>query len=247
MSTPQPNQPSASPKRPDDPAGTADLELPFDEQLRAIWDKKENRTTVYTGCIAVALMILGWYGYKAFVAAREHQIEAAYAAAAAAATPARLRTFAQEYQGRPLAGVAYLRLADEEYAAGNYTAAVEDYDRAAVALPVPAIVARALLGKAISQIRSGNTTEGTAALVKLAEDATRVKAVRTEAAYHVASMAFDAGNFDDVTKFTNLIMQIDAGGVWAQRAMQLQLEVPASATQAAGPVVPSVTAKIPGS
>jgi hypothetical protein len=245
MSTPQPNQPSASPKRPGDPAGTADLELPFDEQLRAIWERKENRTTVYTGCIAVALMILGWYGYKAFVAAREHQIEAAYTAAAA--TPARLRSFALEYQGRPLAGVAYLKLADEEYASGNYTAAVDDYDRAAGELPVPAIVARALLGKAVSQIRSGKTSEGTAGLVKLAEDATKVKAVRTEAAYHVASMAFDAGNFDDVTKFTNLIMQIDAGGVWAQRAMQLQLEIPASARPTAGPVVPSVTAKIPGS
>jgi tetratricopeptide (TPR) repeat protein len=239
MSTSQSDQPSAIPQRPGDPAGATNAGLPLDEQLRAIWEKKENRTTVYAGCAAVALIILAWYGYKALAAARENQIEAAYSAAV---VPARLRAFAQEYPGHPLAGVAYLRLADDAFAAGNYTEASEDYDKAVAALPGSPFISRALLGKAVSQLRSGKTTEGVASLRQLAEDATKVKAVRCEAAYHLASLAFDAGNFEDVTKFANLIMQVDAGGVWAQRAMQLEGNIPVTAIPPA-----TATPKLPGS
>jgi tetratricopeptide (TPR) repeat protein len=249
MSIPHPNQPSASPNRSGDPVGKTDVEPPFEEQLRAMWDKKENRTTVFVGCAVVVLVILGWYGYKALATARENQIEAAYSAAA---VPARLRAFAQEYKGHPLAGVAYLKLADDAYAAGNYAAAIDDYERAAAPLPGAPFVARALLGKAMCQIRSGKTTEGTAGLHQMAEDAAQLKALRCEAAYHLASLAFEAGNFSDVTKFSDLIMQVDAGGVWAQRSMQLRLQVPVTsapgpAVSAPGQATPAIPAKLPGS
>jgi len=200
--------------------------------LRAMWEKKENRTTIFVGCALVVLVILGWYGYKALAAARENQIETAYSAAA---VPARLRAFAQEYQGHPLAGVAFLKLADDAYAAGNYAAAIDDYDRALAQLPGAPFVARALLGKAVCQLRLGKITEGTAGLRQLAENVAQLKAVRCESAYHLASLAFDAGNFDDVTKFTNLINQVDAGGVWAQRSMQLRMQLPVTAVP--GPAV----------
>jgi tetratricopeptide (TPR) repeat protein len=244
MSTLPPNEPSASPKHPGDQAGTTNVEPPFDEQLRAIWDKKENRATVYIGCAAVALIILGWYGYKGLVEARENQIKAAYSAAA---TPARLRAFAQEYKGNPLAGVAYLRMADDSYAAGNYTAAIDDYDRAISTLPGSPFVSRAILGKAFCQIRAGKSAEGIEGLRQLAEDTSKVKAIRCEAAYHLSSLAFDAGNFDEVTKFTNLIMQIDAGGVWAQRAMQLQVNIPVTAAPIPAQVTPAAKTKPAGS
>lgn len=151
MSTPPPNQPSAKPNRPGDPAQKIDVEPPFEEQLRALWDKKENRTTVFVGCAVVALVIIGWYGYKALAAQRENEIESAYSSAV---VPARLRAFAQENPGHPLAGVACLKLADDACAAGNYAAAIGDYDKAAAALPGTPFGSRALLGKAVCQIRS---------------------------------------------------------------------------------------------
>lgn len=230
MSTPQPNEPSVKPARPDDRAGKPDVEPPFEEQLRALWEKKENRTTVFVGCAVVALAIIGWYGYKAFEAQRENEIEASYSAAV---TPARLRTFAKENQGHPLAGAACLKLADDAYTAGNYAAAVDDYDRAAATLAGTPFASRAILGKAMCQIRSGKTTEGAAVLRQLAEDAAQRKAVRCESAYHLATLAFDAGNFDDCTRLIDLVMQVDASGVWAQRANQLRLHVPVAAAPGA--------------
>jgi len=247
MSTPLPNQPSPSPGRPGNPAGKTDVEPPFEEQLRAIWEKKENRTAVFVGCAVVILMILGWYGYKALAAQRENEIESTYSAAV---SPARLRAFAQEHQGHPLAGAAFLKLADDAYTAGSYAVAIDDYSRAAATLPGTPFASRALLGKAVCQIRSDKVSEGMAALRQLAEDAARSQAVRCEAAYHVASLAFDAGNFDDVAKFTDLVMQVDAGGPWAQRSMQLRLKVPVTPGQVAptpGQVTPAVSLPKPGS
>jgi len=242
MSTPQPNQPSVNPKSSGDPAATTEIDLPFEEQLRAVWDKKENRTAVFVGCAAVILGILGWYGYRELAAQRENEIESAFSAAV---VPARLRAFTQEHKGHPLAGVAYLKLADDAFTAGSYAAAMDDYSQAAAALPGTPFAARALLGKAVCQIRSDKVAEGTAALRQLAEGTAQPKAVRSEAAYHLASLAFDAGNFDDVTKLTDLIMQVDAGGAWAQRAIQLRMQVPVKA--APGEVTPAVASPKPGS
>ena len=242
MSTPLPNQPSPSPTHPGDPAGKTDVEPPFEEQLRAIWEKKENRAAIFVGCAAVILVILGWYGYKALAAQRENEIESAYSAAV---SPARLRAFAQEHKGHSLAGAAYLKLADDACTAGNYAAAIDDYSQAAATLPGTPFASRALLGKAVCQIRSEKVSEGTTALRQLAEDAARSKAVRCESAYHLAALAFDAGNFDEVTKLTDLVMQVDAGGPWAQRSMQLRLKVPVTATP--GQVTPAVALPKPGS
>ena len=234
MSTPLPNQPSPSPGRPGNPASKTDVEPPFEEQLRAIWEKKENRTAVFVGCAVVILMILGWYGYKALAAQRENEIESTYSAAV---SPARLRAFAQEHPGHPLAGVACLKLADDACAAGNYAAAIGDYDKAAAALPGTPFGSRALLGKAVCQIRSDKIAEGMAALRRLADDTAQFKAVRCEAAYHLASLAFDTGDYAEVTRLADLVMQLDTGGVWAKQVIQLRLHVPAAA--ASGPAAPA--------
>ena len=168
-----------------------DVQPPFEEQIRAIWEKKENRNAVYFGCAVVALAILGWYGYKALAAQHEAEIEASYAAAV---TPARLRAFAQEYDRHPLAGAAWLKMADDAYNAGSFAEAIGNYDRAAAALPGTPFAVRAQLGKGICQIRSGKSSEGAAMLRQFAEDTAQLKAVRCEAAYHLASLAFEEGN-----------------------------------------------------
>ena len=232
MSTMPSNQPAVKPNRPGDPADKTEIEPPFEEQLRAIWDKKENRTAVFVGFAIVVVIIVGWYGYKALAAERETQIETAYSAAV---TPARLRMFARDNVGHTLAGAADLKLADDAYAAGNYAEAIENYARAAGTLSGTPLASRALLGKAVCQIRSGKNAEGTALLRQLAEDPSQLKAMRCEAAYHLSTLAFDAGNSDDVNKFTDLIMQVDPASSWSQRSLLLRARLPVAAA-APGPV-----------
>jgi hypothetical protein len=239
MSTLPPNQPAVKPNRPGDPADQTDVQPPFEEQLRAIWEKKENRTAVFAGCAIVVVIILGWYGYKEIAAERETQIEAAYSAAV---TPQRLRIFARDNPGHPLAGAADLKLADDAYSAGNYAEAIDSYTGAAATLSGTPLAARALLGKAVCLIRSGKNADGAALLRQLAEDPAQLKAIRSEAAYHLSSQAFDAGNADDVNKFTDLIMQIDPSSAWSERSLLLRARLPVAAAAPAPAPAPQ-TAK----
>jgi tetratricopeptide (TPR) repeat protein len=246
MSIPPPNQPSVSPSRPGAPDDKTKVEPPFDEQLRIFWVKNHN--AVYLGCAFVLLAFIGRSTYDAWAAQREAGIETAFAAAT---TPVRLQAFARENSRHPLAGAAHLKLADDAYAAGFFTEALANYDQAAAALPGTPFATRALLGKAMCQIQSGKIAEGTAILKRLADDSAQLRGVRCEAAYHLASLAFEAGGFDEVVKLTDLIMQIDASGTWAQRALLLRAHTPvpvaAATPEKKDETAPAVSLKLPGS
>jgi len=248
MSNPPSEKAPASTPEPATPAKPSALELPTAEHLQSFWEK--NRNVIYTGCVAVILAILVRGGYEQVVARREAGIEADYAAAT---TPEKLRGFARDHARHPLAGAAYLQLADAAYAASRFDEAQGYYEDAAAVLAGTPFAARATLGQGICLITAGKTAEGTAILRRLADDSTLLGAVRSEAAYHLASLALGSGNLDDVTRFTDLIMQADASSIWAQRALMLRARMPVSAAAAPAPAekkgeaAPGVTIKLPGS
>ncbi|HTX67306.1 MAG TPA: tetratricopeptide repeat protein [Opitutaceae bacterium] len=240
--------PSKNPKNAPAEAATADL--PFELMVRELWAKPENRTTIYTGIVVVLLGIIGWGGYREVQARREAGVEAGFAAAT---TPAKLQAFVRENETHPLAGAAYLQLGDEAYAAARFDEARTDYEKAAAVLPGTPFAARATLGEGICLLQTGKVPEGLALLQRLATDTAQLPAVRCEAAYHLAAVAFSNRQFDDVVKFTNLIGQVDPNGIWAQRAVLLQMRTPASAAAPAaapapapGAAAPSMAIKVPG-
>jgi len=243
MSTVPPHQPSVHPNRPAKPDENTPVEPPLEEQLRTFWEK--NHQSVYIGVAVLLLVVIARYGYDLIVAQREARIEAAYAAVS---TPPRLEAFARAHPDHPLAGAAWLKLADDEYAAGRATEALAHYERAAAVLTGTPFASRALLGKAICLLQSGRTEEGTAALRKLADDEQQLRGVRAEAAYHLASLAFDAGNYPECVKRTDQVLLADSAGAWAQRALLLKARVPASAPAAAAPspAAPAAAVKVPG-
>jgi predicted negative regulator of RcsB-dependent stress response len=229
------------------PAGKSWFELPTEEQLQDFWVK--NRNAIYiVGAVAI-LAIVGRGVYDELAARREAGIEATFSAAT---TPAKLQAFVRENSRHPLAGAAYLQLADEAYAGARFAEAQGFYQKVVEVLPGTPFAGRATLGQAVCLLQSGKPAEGIAMLQQLAGDANQLQAVRSEAAFHLASLAFAGGKYDDVTKFTDLIMQIDANGVWAQRALLLRMRTPVSATaapaqQPKGELKPTVSIKLPGS
>src|SRR5436305_7879432 len=87
----------------------------YEEKLHGFW--KNNRNAIFGACLVVLLVIAGKGAWELYNAQREKNIGADYAAAT---TPEKLRGFAREHSGHRLAGVASLRLADDEYSAGKY-------------------------------------------------------------------------------------------------------------------------------
>ena len=217
----------------------------FEDRLHAFW--KKNGTAVIVLCAIILVGIVAKGGWDYMAAQKDAGIQQDYAGAT---TPEKLKSFAAANSGHILGAVAQLRLADDAYAAGKAAEAATGYEQAAAALKTGPLFARAQLGQAMAKIAAGKTAEGETALKALAGDSTQFKGIRTEAAYHLASLAAEAGRTEDLKKFSEQVAQIDPASPWTQRAMSLRASL-AAPTVGAAPVTPAappagVQVKLPG-
>ncbi len=199
------------------PADVPVAEPGFEVLVQAFWEK--NRSLILFGCAAALLAIVGREGWQYVSAMREKGVQQEYAKVADRAD--KLAAFADAHAGHVLAGVAYLQLADQRFEAADYKQAAAFYVKATGNLKNESLLGRARLGNAISLLEGGDQLAGEAALQALGADATVLKAVRAEAIYHLASLAFDAGKTDEVKKFVEEVTKIDLAGAWSQRATAL--------------------------
>jgi hypothetical protein len=252
MSTPAtPSSPSPAGDDRNLVAVDATTALSFDEKLQVFWLK--YRGMVLGLCIVILVGIAAKGGWEYLQQQKEEEVRKAYAAAT---STEQLKAFSAEQGGHPLAGVAQMRIADEAFAAGKATDALPAYEKAISILKDGPLVSRAKIGRALAKLQAGKGAEATNELKQLADDANEFKAVRTEAAYHLASLAVEAGNAADVQKYSDQLMQIDPTSPWTQRGMSLRgaLPTPAAApgagaeTSGATPDVgtPKVEVKLPG-
>ena len=191
----------------------------FEIAVQEFWQK--YRPLILAVVAAGLLAIVVREGWQYFAAQREESVRVDYAKAGD--RPEQLASFAAANSGHELAGVAYLRVADLKYTAGDYRAALENYTKAAASLKVPAVLGRARLGGALSQLNSGNKAAGEAALKAIAADANLLKPARAEANYHLAAAAYEAGNQAEVSRLTGEINKLDTAGIWIERAAALQV------------------------
>lgn len=218
----------------------------FEDRVRTFWTGNRN---VITGlCVGVALAILAKGGWDYLQREQESGVVQVYAAADSSD---KLKAFAAAHAGHALAGVAQLRLADEAYQAGKATEAAALYQQAVGTLKGDPLGTRARLGRAVAQLAAGQATEATTALKALADDSTQLKAVRAEAAYHLASLAVEAKNADEAQRLVDQLMQIDVSSPWTQQAMMLRASLPATPAPAAAAApatgaASKVEVKLPG-
>jgi len=229
-----PNNPSA-----DQPAKSPANAVPatdFAMQMHAFWEK--NRSFILLLCVVVLLAFVGREGWDYFAARREAAIQEEYTKATA--SPEKLSAFAVEYPSHALAGVAWLRLADGQYTAGDFKSATTSYQRAASALQAAPLKSRARLGAAMSLLASGDVANGVAGLKPLADDSGVESIIRAEASYHLATLAKEAGHDDEVRKYADQATRADPSSLWAQRAFTLKASL-AAETKPASPLAPVLT------
>jgi predicted negative regulator of RcsB-dependent stress response len=207
--------------------------------LHEFWLKNSRAISVF--CVIVIIAILGKNAFDFYQTSRRQANAAEYAAAS---TPEKLKAFAASHRGSELGGVANLRLADDSYAASNYSQAVQSYQTAVEDLKDEALLGRARLGIAVSKVQGGQSAEGETQLKALASEAKQLKPVRAEAYYHLALLAATAGKTDDATKYLDLLNTLEPAGFWAQRALALRSTLPAPAATTAAVATPEI--KLPG-
>jgi predicted negative regulator of RcsB-dependent stress response len=219
------------------PEGTTPVYEPaFETAVQGFWAK--NRQGILIVVVVALLAIIGREAWQYLAASREQGVQAEYAKAEGA----KLEAFAAANSGHALAGVAYLRMADEKFTAGDFKNAAGHYQKAAGNLKNPALLGRARLGAAISQLNGGDQAAGEAALKGISADAALDKGARAEATYHLAALAAEAGKADDVKKYADEASKIDGTSTWAQRATMLVVRAPGAAKPAETPA-PTLTFK----
>jgi len=200
----------------------------LDYHLQTFWEK--YRTLILSVCCVIMLGIVAKGGWEYIQAQREEGIETEFAAAT---TPAMQKTFVAAHPDHELSGVAELQIADAAYAANQIPDALADYAQASDILKTGPFAARAQLGLGMAKIQSGQTAEGEATLRQLADDPVGYKPVRSEAAYHLASLAAAEGRSAELQKLSTQLLQIDPNSPWTERVFALQAQQAAS--EPAGP------------
>ena len=224
--------PPAGDKRNFVPVDETYAALTLEDRMRLFWLK--NGKTVVAFVIVVLVGVIAKGGWDYLAAQKELEIGREYAAAG---TPAKLQAFVAAHPDHVLAGVARLSLADEAYAANRSIEAVASYEQAMGIIKTGPLASRAKLGVAMAKLQAGNKPEGEAALKLLAADPAELKGTRIEAAYQLASLASVAGKADDVKKYSDQVMQLDANSPWVQRAMMLRATITAPVSAGAEPAV----------
>lgn len=200
----------------------------FEDRLRLFWEKNSRSVLAVILVVLAVIAIRG--GYALYDSHRHKAIAADYAAATG---DDQLKAFVAANEGHVLGGLAQLRLADQAYAAGRYADARGAYEKAAGILRQDAFGHRARLGAAVSALLAGDTAGGATALKDIAADASLGPIVRSEAAYHLASLAAEAGDSAEAVRFIEQATVIDPDGQWADRASLLRATLPAAAAAAA--------------
>jgi hypothetical protein len=201
----------------------------LEDRISLFWEN--NRSAIVTGCVLALLAVAGYHGWQWFMARKNAQIVAAYAAAT---DTAGRRAFATTYPQAPLAGVAHLELADEALKASKYTEARADYAAAAARLlPAdPFLGGRARLGEAFAALQAGETAAAETVLEAITAATQFAPPHRAEAAYHLASLARDAKAWANVTKWADQALAFEPTGIWAQNGLRLKAQVPAEVAPA---------------
>jgi tetratricopeptide (TPR) repeat protein len=182
-----------------------------------------NRKTILTAIMLALIIVVGLQLYRIISAQREASTLRAYTEAT---TDDALKAFADAHRGHPLAGAAYLTVADDAYARGDYGEATGYYEQAQDALDIPALIYRAQLGRAASQIQAGLMSKGEPILIELADNEGAPDAVRSESLFHLASLAVEAGEVEKAGRYLDRIEELAPVGIWASRAGALRNTLP---------------------
>lgn len=230
-SAPQPHDPANPPP----PAGADEFAL----KVHEFWAR--NRSAIFVLLVAILLGLLGREGWAYYAEMRERGVQEEYAKVGDRID--QLPKFAEANKGHALAGVAWLRVADDAYGKNDFKAAAANYQKAADALEHATLQSRARLGAAVSQLAAGDKTAAESALKALSADASASAALRAEATYHLAALAHEAGRDEEAKKALDEIAKLDATGLWAQRGFMLRAQIEAGQPAAPASTTPAVQFK----
>ena len=186
----------------------------LDDRFWLIWER--YKLLFIGGAIILfvgGVSLIAWFAYRS---SRTERVGAEYLAAA---TPEDKMRFAELHRADAAGALAALEAADAAYAKADYKEAVSRYGRAAdFAADASAgdrtVLNRALIGAAVSELRSGDSAAGVKRLAGIAGDVTREPSVRAHANFLLAEEACGRRDFTAARKFIDAIDSLKGAEGW---------------------------------
>lgn len=209
-----------------DPNSDLPPDADAEERFNNFW--KKNGTAVFGAMAFVALLITGIQGYGYIQTQNELKKQAEFGEAT---TPEAKLSFAVDHPGHALSGLAYIEIADAEYARGEFLQATNHYEAAIIPLTgaESPLAGRARLGAAISRIRHGDAA-GVQQLEDIARDPSVIEMLRAQASYHHAVAAWKDGDIAAVRRSLDLLDSFANARDWQAAGIKLSMQIPALQT-----------------
>lgn len=199
-----------------------------EERFNDFW--KRNGPSIFAVIAIVAVITVGYEIYGYIQARNAEKLSETFASLQ---SPEEKMDFATAHPNTELGGLAYLELADQAYAAGNFPDAATRYEAAVKALDGTPIAGRARLGAAMAKLRLGDAT-APALLDQIARDPAVLAPIRGEAAYLLATARWKTDNPEEVRRALDLLATIEGAGVWQSLGLQLESQIPELAASGTG-------------
>jgi predicted negative regulator of RcsB-dependent stress response len=178
----EPTDPRNAPKAPIVRSKDMDSELPPDadaeERFNEFW--KKNGSSVFAAIAVGAVIVIGTQTWRHLQAKAELETRQEFGQAQSTEV---LETFAQEHDDHSLAGLAYLKLANEAFERGEFSGGGRRLPAGHFAPRGTPLLGRATLGAAVSTLRAGDAAAGATALREILNNESFQPATRTEAGY----------------------------------------------------------------
>jgi len=203
-----------------------DSDLPPDadaeERFNDFW--KKNGGFIFGTIALIAVIITGFEGYKLLQNRAETKIQEAFAGLNDLEAK---EAFAVEHPDHPLGGLAFLEVADAEYAEGDYLQAAQHYEAAVGPLTDAGspMSSRARLGAALSAVRHGDES-GVPLLQEIAQDPEVIESIRAQAAYHHAVASWEQGDIPAVRRSLDLLDSFSGASDWRAAGNRLASQIP---------------------
>jgi hypothetical protein len=136
----------------------------------------------------------------------------------AASTEEKRLNFAKENAKEGIAGTVFLELADKNNSLGNYTQALELYDKALFSLRGSVFGERILLSKALVSGVIGDKAKCKRELEELVKEKKLLATVKGEALYNLGILAMEEKNYSQSKAFFTEVTKLENVAFWSQKA-----------------------------
>jgi len=194
-----------------------DAALPPEERIKLWWEK--NRGMLVFGAALILLVAIAYQGLRLYRQSYEAKVQDAWTAIESMEDR---KSFAEAHEGHPLAGLAYLQLAEDAYLNADYPTAENYFRKAEEALAEPVFKGKARIGFAVSAAREGDRETAIQALESLATDPEGLHSIRSEAAYHRAILALEEEDSDVLDQYFDLLTTLRYSQGWISRLQEIR-------------------------